>query len=98
MPEKITLASKKQSVRSEIYVIRGQINEFIHTTHAIPRSVVDGTFSEVVAYKAVAETASSMYYVNNIPGEHHSLSGLEKVRSRLSIILSKLKGEITCQE
>lgn len=53
----------KQALRVQIDGVRESILAFLTTNKAIPQSIVDGAFSQVVEYKNVAIAAAKTYHV-----------------------------------
>jgi len=95
---KLKRGELKQICRDEILNYAKRIETYISKPTAIPQNVVDGSYEEVINYKAVASDAAGCYHVLYNPGQSMSLKKLLDVKEKLKDILDKLDGLKPCNE
>lgn len=86
------IAPAKEKLRDEIREIANSLYRRTTEKMAIPRHVVDGALSEVIAYKQSAQDAINCYHVSAPPGASLSLDKLANIRNHLRGMLYVLEG------
>lgn len=84
------IKAEKEMVRGNIELMRSTVHSFLTTKQTIPRHIVDGSHSEIVAFKDACENAVALYHVQNKPGDTLTLPALKRVQTRLSQLTAKL--------
>ena len=86
------IAPAKAKLRDEIRELANALYRRTTEKMAIPLNIVDGTLSEVIAYKDMAEQAANTYHVTAPPGASVSLNGLTAIRDKLRTMANFLEG------
>lgn len=84
------IRAKKEALRQDIKSLATAISTFLTTKQKIPDQIINGTLSQVVAFKDYAEKAGSLYHVNYEPGAKMTAKQLEAVKKKLSGVAGKL--------
>lgn len=77
------IKAAKALVRADIEQMRERLTREIKTPHAIPQRIVNGSLSEVIAFKESAEKIGEDYHLAAPPGKRCALKQLEDIRNRL---------------